>query len=464
MFKALSDFVPADAWRAGRSFTSQLLTPTLSFFVSALVWFALFAVLFGLAHAANPVASGDEVYAAAKPRLVQIRTLVNRSGNQSSIGSGFAVSADGLAITNYHVVSQYALEPETYRLESWGTDGVRSKVQLLAIDVINDLAIIKLEKPPASFFEFSSRALAADLASGLQKGERIFAMGNPLDLGFTIVEGIYNSLVAKSYQQRIHFSGALNPGMSGGPTVDSAGQVVGVNVAKRLDGEMVSFLVPARYAANLLAKAKAAAPIDSSKARTEITRQLTELQGQFIKDYNATLDKSQRLGSFLIRESSADWITCWANTNAEAKPKPRYSSNGNRCDSNANVFLSGDLSSGGFGYSHFHFANEKLNALQFSKIMRSNNSMGYGRAKRYTGTNCQQSFVEAGAGVKRRVTLCARAYRDLPDLYDIQVSVITQPDSREALVSEMHSEGLQWPNALKLVGEFVSSIKVEKTP
>ena len=44
-------------------------------------------------------------------------------------------------------------------------------------------------------------------------------MGNPLDLGFTIVEGTYNGFVEKSYNPRMHFTGAINPGMSGGPAV-----------------------------------------------------------------------------------------------------------------------------------------------------------------------------------------------------------------------------------------------------
>ena len=58
---------------------------------------------------------------------------------QSSIGSGFLVSADGLAVTNYHVVSQYALEPATYRLEYIAPDGKRGAVKLLAFDIANAL-------------------------------------------------------------------------------------------------------------------------------------------------------------------------------------------------------------------------------------------------------------------------------------------------------------------------------------
>ncbi|HLJ21924.1 MAG TPA: trypsin-like peptidase domain-containing protein, partial [Stellaceae bacterium] len=88
------------------------------------------------ASAAPEAASvAERVYAAARPRLMQIRTLVAAADRQSSIGSGFLVSADGLAITNYHVVSQYALEPTTYRLEYAAADGSRGQVRLLAIDV-----------------------------------------------------------------------------------------------------------------------------------------------------------------------------------------------------------------------------------------------------------------------------------------------------------------------------------------
>src|ERR1700719_5020812 len=95
----------------------------------------------GTALAAQGASSTAEtIYAAAPPRLLQIRTLVADAGRQTSIGSGFLVSPDGLAITNYHVVSQVALEPKTYRLEYAAADGTRGEGRVPAIGLPHDLA------------------------------------------------------------------------------------------------------------------------------------------------------------------------------------------------------------------------------------------------------------------------------------------------------------------------------------
>ena len=94
---------------------------------------------------AGPLSSAAEaVYAEARPRLLQIRTLVQSAGGQTTIGSGFLVSARGFALTNYHVVSQYALEPATYRLEYVAPDGTSGPLKLHAIDVANDLAVVQV--------------------------------------------------------------------------------------------------------------------------------------------------------------------------------------------------------------------------------------------------------------------------------------------------------------------------------
>ncbi len=312
--------------------------------------------------------AAERVFAEARPRLLQIRTLVAAAGRQSSIGSGFLVSADGLAITNYHVVSQYALEPATYRLEYVAVDGSRGVVKVLAIDLANDLALIRLETHNQPFFQFDDRALAG----ALPKGERLYSMGNPLDLGFTIVEGTYNGPVERSYVQRIHFSGAINPGMSGGPTVTAEGRIAGINVAKQLGGELVSFLVPARFAAALLGRAMetAQAPAD---LRAEIGRQLTIWQAGLYETADRLGFRSSTFGPYEAPESAAPWFTCWAQTNAGQFPKPRASIDTTRCNSDTQLFVASDLSTGVISLTHSYFKSVDLNQFQFAAFLSQQN-------------------------------------------------------------------------------------------
>src|SRR5262249_55496289 len=251
-------------------------------------------------------------------RLLQFRTLVAGAERQSSTGSGFLVTADGLAITNYHVVSQVALDPKTYRLEYAAADGNRGEAQLLAIDLANDLAVAHLERRDAPFFAFDEAAMA----HGLPRGERLYSMGNPLDLGFTINEGIYNGLVERSYNERMHFTGALNPGMSGGPAVTTAGLVVGVNVAKRTGGaEVVGFLGPARFAAALLQRVRDNGTAPPQDFRAEIGRQLAAWQAGLYTSFGDSGFRAVAFGPYLAPEATAPWFTCTAQTNAGAIPK-----------------------------------------------------------------------------------------------------------------------------------------------
>src|SRR5256886_4414030 len=111
-----------------------------------------------------PLSSAAErVYDMAKPRILQVRTLLQAAGRQTTIGSGFLVSSDGLAITNYHVVSQFALDPKTYRLEYLAPHGAQGPLALLALDVPHHLAVVKLQRSGLPFFEFYPRAPGARL-------------------------------------------------------------------------------------------------------------------------------------------------------------------------------------------------------------------------------------------------------------------------------------------------------------
>ncbi len=401
--------------------------------------------------------AAERVYEAARPRILQIRTLLQAAGRQSTLGSGFLVTADGLAITNYHVVSQFALDPRTYRLEYLAPDGARGALQLLAIDVAHDLAVVKLDRTGLPYFDFDSRAIAGRLP----KGERIYAMGNPLDLGFTIVEGTYNGLVDKSYDERIHFSGAINPGMSGGPVAGSDGRLVGINVAKSLGGESVGFLVPAKFAATLVERARKGPTLVLDKARDEVGRQLGDWQAGFFDALRSQGFKSTVLGPYRGLESSAPWMSCWASTNADAVPKPRASMNVTRCSSATGIFVSDRILTGRLDFSYSYFKAIDLNAFQFAKEISSRARGGGGDSdKRLTEQECRDDFVTTAPGhPPLRATWCMRAYREFEGLYNVTLLALTQDRDREALLAQLTMQGVSHANAVAVGRKFLEAIE-----
>jgi serine protease Do len=408
-----------------------------------------------------PASSAAEpVYAAARPRLLQIRTLVAGSGRQSSIGSGFVVSADGLAISNYHVVSQYALEPATYRMEFATADGARGAVKLLAIDVANDLALIRIDRAEGPFFAFDERALTGTLP----KGERLYAMGNPLDLGFTIVEGTYNGTVERSFNERIHFTAPINPGMSGGPAVTSEGRLIGINVAKQLGSDLVSFLVPGRFAAALLDKVPAEAP-SPKELRAEIGRQLARRQTALMRSLDREGYRPTVLGPYEAPESAAPWFNCWGQTNAGEVPKPRADVSTTRCNSDTRIFVAGDLSTGQVSLTHSYLKSVDLNSFQFAALLSRQNQpapMGWSR-KWHTRARCEESWLAATATrPPLRAVWCARAYREFEGLYDVWLTTVTEDRSGEALVSRLAIEGIAYDNALAEARGLLDAIRWKK--
>ena len=159
---------------------------------------------------------------------------------------------------------------------------------------------------------FDERALAGRLP----KGERLYSMGNPLDLGFTIVEGTYNGPVERSYNERIHFSGAINPGMSGGPDRHRRrprGRRQRRQATRWRAGELPRAGALRRSAARARAHARHAV---GQGIRAEIGRQLAIWQAGLYKSVGDEGFRTDHDRPLPAPESAAPWFTCWARTNA----------------------------------------------------------------------------------------------------------------------------------------------------
>jgi S1-C subfamily serine protease len=405
-------------------------------------------------------ATAEAIYRDAKPRLLQIRTLLNTASQKSSTGSGFLVSADGLAITNYHVVSQHALEPQTYRMEYLSPDGGKGNVKLLAFDAVNDLALIRLDRGGWKPFEFDPRALTDQLP----RGERLFSLGNPLDIGFAVMEGNYSGLVERSYNERIHLSGPMNPGMSGGPTLTTGSKIAGINVAKSGWGtEQISFLVPAKFAAALLKRNTLPDGFTGKEVRAEIGRQIAEWQAGLYQNLNLKGFKSTAAGPFLLPESNAGYFTCWANTNADEKPAPRARADMTQCNMQNWLFISNDLYAGNVAIARTHFTNQNLNAFQFANFVSGKSAMGTDRAnpKRMTQAACHEDVALAGSGLRVRVAWCASAYRDFENLYNVSFMAVAPERDGQAASVTLFMNGTNYDNATALAKRVLAEFKVK---
>ncbi|MBN9685084.1 MULTISPECIES: S1 family peptidase [unclassified Corallococcus] len=404
-----------------------------------------------------PVASlppaTHELFRRIQGRVSQVRIIERRSGTKSSIGSAFFVSAKGHALTNYHVVSDLVLHPEDYTAELDRGDAT-VPVRLLAVDVASDLAVIQVDAPISDYFKLEEHEPP--------QGTRLFAMGNPRDLGTTIVEGTYNGLVRDALYERVHFTGAINPGMSGGPTLSGEGGVVGVNVATM--GNQVGFLVPVARARALLDKAlEQGAPPEPAALMTSVNEQLMANQQRITDRLMATDLPKQSLGGYRVPGRWSPFLKCWGDTPHD--PETPYTVTSYQCSSEEDIFLSSSHRTGVVAYLHQHVESQKLGAMRFSALYSTLFSQDPDAvaATREDVTNfrCKSEFVDVN-GLTVRAAICLRAYRRFPGLYDLVLRAATLNASTHGVDTSLTLGGFSAENARMLARRYLEGLSWTK--
>lgn len=430
-----------------------------------------------------PSASARDLFSRYKDRLVQVRVLLNSANEQSSLGSGFVVRDDGpkgvWIITNYHVISSLAIDPEKFRIELRPTSERSVKAKLIAIDVVHDLAVLRTE-PQESPTAWPAFALRDSALAAVGQGERVFSLGNPLELGFLISEGIYNGPVESRIYEQMLFSGALNSGMSGGPSIDDAGRVVGVNVATQRNGQLLAFLVPVRYARELLEIAWKAPP--RKEWRTEVARQLLVHQSfvasKLLQTAGAETPRpasdqaiagaaaaakagfsSQTLAGRVVPTLDGSLTKCWAG--GRDGERLRYQRDTLNCSLRSELFVRGNLYTGYLSVSHVLLRNDKLATPQFLAIGTvGNRALSFLNAgsREMTANECRDDYVRGAAHVYR-VAICLKAYRKFEGIYDFTVNATQIDDPRERLVSALSLNGVSFENGQQLSRMFLERLQ-----
>lgn len=184
------------------------------------------------------------------PSVVQITTTLKKGQSVQSggTGSGFLISSEGFIVTNSHVVNG------AHELLVNLSDGTSHLAELKGDDPSTDIAVIRIYSNNLPFARFGD-------SRKLNVGQLVIAIGNPLGFQYTVTAGVVSALgrSMRSYTGRliesiIQTDAALNPGNSGGPLINAAGEVVGINTAIITQAQGLCFAVGSSVAEYVVGK------------------------------------------------------------------------------------------------------------------------------------------------------------------------------------------------------------------
>ena len=173
--------------------------------------------------------------------IASLRGLKPVGATSEAVGSGVVMAADGVIVTNYHVVAN------SDEIDVTLADGRTFTGELVGADAATDLAVLRIaahDLPVATWGDSDT----------LDVGEMVWAIGNPFGLDRTITRGIVSAkgrrgVVESPYQEFLQTDAAINPGNSGGPLVDVHGRVMGITTAiVGRDFTGIGFAIPSNTA------------------------------------------------------------------------------------------------------------------------------------------------------------------------------------------------------------------------
>lgn len=400
--------------------------------------------------------NAESLFKELAPSLFQIKLIDIASGEKSSIGSAFQINENGLIATNYHVISGYARHPDKFRMEYLDHLGNTGLLSLESVDIVNDLALVKRDLPTKSpFFLFTE--------STPKKGEELYSLGNPHDLGMIVVPGTYNGLNADSFNDRIHFTGSVNSGMSGGPVVNSNAEVIGINVAT--SGNQIGFLVPYQKLLQLIADYQQHTDI---VIKEQMRTQLIQNQNNLINEILSANWMLRHLGQkqALIPTIDLSYIRCWGNSNTEKKEELYFLAFAN-CVLDEDIYIEKEFFTGSIEIQYNYLEAKELNEMKFYNLFQ--NLIGSTSPHNKAGKNhvgefsCNHDIIEASNKlITNKAIFCSRAYQDFPELFDVVYIAASVDKNDKALISHFTLAGVEQKNALLFTEKFIESVSWEQ--
>lgn len=215
---------------------------------------------------------------------------------ENSLGSGVIVSADGLILTNNHVISS------ADRIEIALSDGRKMSATVVGSDPDTDLAVLKIRQNNLPAITFAN-------SEQMKVGDVVLAIGNPFGVGQTVTQGIIsalgrNHLGINTFENFIQTDASINPGNSGGALIDTNGNLIGINSAiySRNGGSMgIGFAIPVSIARQVMEQIT----FNGSVTRGWIGIEAQDLTPELAESFNLS-DHSGSLIAGVLVNSPAD--------------------------------------------------------------------------------------------------------------------------------------------------------------
>ena len=222
-------------------------------------------------------------------------------------GSGFFVSADGLVVTNRHVVADKGAQYSVLM-----KDGSKKKAEVVARDPVLDIAVLDVDGSGYPALSFAD-------SETLKPGQTVIAIGNALgeftnSVSTGVISGLSRSITAGGMQGRpetlrgvIQTDAAINPGNSGGPLLNLNGNVVGVNVAMAQGSENIGFALPSNEVASIVESVKKTGEIGRPFLGVRYVPVSEQVEERFdlAVDHGALLIGGPRQGLAVVPDSPA---------------------------------------------------------------------------------------------------------------------------------------------------------------
>jgi hypothetical protein len=422
----------------------------------------LFLAFAGGFSAAGAQGQASRVFARLRPLVFQIKTAISATAPKNSYGTGFVVDKSGLLITNYHVVADSILEPERYHV--YLVDGGASfPAEVVRVNVIDDLALVRVQRTFPGRIEISAAVPA--------QGSAIYSLGIPEDLNMSIVEGTFNGVIMEGPYSKIHMSSPINAGMSGGPTVDGAGRLLGVNVSRLLFSNNVSFAVPKKGVSEIIdswAKVKSGTPPPTPlEFEDEISNQLRAAGQKIYQDLVQGGREQRRFGPWRL-PALPEEIRCWSDKSPVEKEK-KYSVVTESCFLMNSAHLGHGVGSAEFAMEARECVRSGLNGLQFFNLLNDHYAMSTKTGllgspisrdtiSEFTAPICTSHKIVNAQGVPLLVHACTKEFVRYGGVFESAVDLVSLLSGRRNLVLKVGFSGLTFERSQEMIKYFIDAV------